>query len=310
MVEVEAVGQEGGRMEVEGSEEKEPISTGSYARLDEYGGTQAEKDQAEEVDAEADKDEGERGGDGENQGTEEQEVNFPYARIKRIMRKNPDKKKNYSRETIHAMTVCTELFLVEISKQAHSLTMDRKRKTMQLQDIGDCIKSIPRFEFLDGPGILPEMSQKKMKTDKAQQAANQGGNQEANQGTAQEGASQEGKQAATQEASAVSESATGGEGAGNAIQSNQMQAASDANPSASETGKEQPQPAVQKEPESSNAADTESGDKKAAADQPRSNDAQMDASRSEPEALQEKTAEIESQNSGTQQEKAVEESNQ
>ena len=107
MVEAEAVGQDEGRMEVEGSEEKEPISVGSYVKPDEDGGSQAEKDQAEEVDAEAEKEEGERAGDGENQGTEEQEVNFPYARIKRIMRKNPDKKKNYSRETIHAMTVCT-----------------------------------------------------------------------------------------------------------------------------------------------------------------------------------------------------------
>ena len=26
---------------------------------------------------------------------------------------------------------------------------------------GDCIKTIPRFEFLDGPGILPEPSDKK-----------------------------------------------------------------------------------------------------------------------------------------------------
>eukprot|EP00960_Hanusia_phi_P031163 749117-Hanusia_phi.AAC.4 len=153
MVEV-AVGLGERRMEVEEGEEKEPTIAEGYVKPDEDGGSQAEKDRPEEVDAEAaDKDDAERGGDGENQGTDEQEVAFPYARIKRIMRKNPDKKKNYSRETIHAMAVCTvsvilvsvliaeiscqELFLIEISKQAHSLTMDRKRKTMQLQDIGN-----------------------------------------------------------------------------------------------------------------------------------------------------------------------------
>jgi len=126
-------------------------------------------------------DEGERD-DGEGLGNA-----LPAARVKRIMRKNPDKKKNFSKDTVLAVSMATvsiditrtkirrfffhacafacspcllcsclhslafafavasylrdvaqELFLDDIVKRSHEYTVTKKRKTMQLADIGVC----------------------------------------------------------------------------------------------------------------------------------------------------------------------------
>jgi len=105
-------------------------------------------------------DEGERD-DGEGLGNA-----LPAARVKRIMRKNPDKKKNFSKDTVLAVSMATELFLDDIVKRSHEHTVTKKRKTMQLADIESVIKVEPRYEFMDGPGILPVLPDKKTKTEK------------------------------------------------------------------------------------------------------------------------------------------------
>jgi hypothetical protein len=51
------------------------------------------------------RDEGEDEGSGEGLG-----FALPAARMKRIMRKNPDKKKNFSKETVLAVSMATVLF--------------------------------------------------------------------------------------------------------------------------------------------------------------------------------------------------------
>ena len=134
---------------------------------------------AEDGNAELEEDEGERGADGDGLGNA-----LPAARVKRIMRKNPDKKKNFSKECVLAVSRATvskcpsprphlrsalnpgtpgmaprapracaappepgrpcralasavqELFLNDIVVKSHENTLAKRRKTMQLQDIG------------------------------------------------------------------------------------------------------------------------------------------------------------------------------
>ena len=57
---------------------------------------------AEDGNAELEEDEGERGADGDGLGNA-----LPAARVKRIMRKNPDKKKNFSKECVLAVSMAT-----------------------------------------------------------------------------------------------------------------------------------------------------------------------------------------------------------
>lgn len=45
-----------------------------------------------------------------------------------------------------------EAFVGDLVRAAYAYTTERKRKTMSLLDLGDTIKNIPRFEFLDAPG--------------------------------------------------------------------------------------------------------------------------------------------------------------
>jgi histone H3/H4 len=141
---------------------------------------------AEDGNAELEEDEGERGADGDGLGNA-----LPAARVKRIMRKNPDKKKNFSKECVLAVSMATvssrprsrphlrsalnpgipgmaprapracaappepgrpccapaapsrllsqELFLNDIVVKSHENTLAKRRKTMQLQDIGACL---------------------------------------------------------------------------------------------------------------------------------------------------------------------------
>jgi hypothetical protein len=91
--------------------------------------------------------------------------------VKRIMRKNPDKKKNFGQPSVHAIATIAELFVSDIAKAAYQFTVERKRKTMQLPDIGDSIKAFPRFEFLDAPGILPDVTQAQKRAKPAPPAA-------------------------------------------------------------------------------------------------------------------------------------------
>jgi histone H3/H4 len=115
--------------------------------------------------------------EGEDEGAEGEGLGngFPIARVKRIMRKNPDKKKQFSQDTVRAVCIATvsssrlllpfrppisaipkpagaltaarctvqELFLDDIVKNSHEHTVAKKRKTMQLGDIGTraCVHS-------------------------------------------------------------------------------------------------------------------------------------------------------------------------
>ena len=69
----------------------------------EDGAAEAPEAQAATADAtEMEEDEGERAADGEGLGNA-----LPVARVKRIMRKNPDKKKNFSKDTVLAVSMAT-----------------------------------------------------------------------------------------------------------------------------------------------------------------------------------------------------------
>jgi hypothetical protein len=69
----------------------------------EDGVTEAPEAHAAAADApEMEEDEGERAADGEGLGNA-----LPVARVKRIMRKNPDKKKNFSKDTVLAVSMAT-----------------------------------------------------------------------------------------------------------------------------------------------------------------------------------------------------------
>eukprot|EP00802_Teleaulax_amphioxeia_P022823 Tamp_23312.p1 GENE.Tamp_23312~~Tamp_23312.p1 ORF type:complete len:249 (+),score=84.55 Tamp_23312:28-747(+) len=131
----------------------------------EDGVTEAPEAHAAAADApEMEEDEGERAADGEGLGNA-----LPVARVKRIMRKNPDKKKNFSKDTVLAVSMATELFLNDIVVKSHENTSAKRRKTMQLQDIAWSIQNEARYEFLDGPGILPmDYDKKPVKIESAQ----------------------------------------------------------------------------------------------------------------------------------------------
>ena len=158
------------------------VPSGESAGQDADADADADKDkEADDEAAGEDKGEGgekaEGGAEGGAEGAEAEEkeeagsVNFPLARVKRIMRKNPDKKKNFGQPSVHAIATIAELFVSDIAKAAYQFTVERKRKTMQLPDIGDSIKAFPRFEFLDAPGILPDVTQAQKRAKPAPPAA-------------------------------------------------------------------------------------------------------------------------------------------
>jgi len=90
-------------------------------------------------------------------------VTIPVARVKRMMRNNPDKKKNFSKEAVQCVAAGMELFLADFAKNVYQFTVDKKRKTLSIADVAECIRLVPRFEFLDGPGIIPDVSERQKK---------------------------------------------------------------------------------------------------------------------------------------------------
>ncbi len=83
----------------------------SMINEDGVGASESQVQRKENVDAERD----EEKGDGEG-GAEDATGIFPAARVKRIMRKNPDKKKNFAKDTVHVVALATvsatRMFLV------------------------------------------------------------------------------------------------------------------------------------------------------------------------------------------------------
>lgn len=72
--------------------------------MESAGGEAQAPSKSNGADADAEKDEDK--GDGEG-GADDTTGIFPAARVKRIMRKNPDKKKNFAKDTIHVVALAT-----------------------------------------------------------------------------------------------------------------------------------------------------------------------------------------------------------
>jgi histone H3/H4 len=101
-----------------------------------------------------------------------QGLGFPAARIQRIMRKHPDKKKRYVKEAVHAVAIVTvthfvqeldrfsmisrcvmiwsqDLFLQNFSKSVFQVTSEKKRKTIALSDVREyCCEHQNELKFL------------------------------------------------------------------------------------------------------------------------------------------------------------------
>ena len=87
---------------------------------------------------------------------EVQGLGFPTARVQRIMRKHPDKKKRFVKEAVHAVAISTvlsifclesfrilmvcclqDLFLQNFCKCVYEVTVEKKRKTIALSDVSE-----------------------------------------------------------------------------------------------------------------------------------------------------------------------------
>jgi nuclear transcription factor Y, gamma len=75
------------------------------------------------------------------------EHQLPLARIKKIM-KTDDDVKMISSETPALFAKACELFLIEITHRAWIQTEEKRRKTLQKEDIKSCISRTEIFDFL------------------------------------------------------------------------------------------------------------------------------------------------------------------
>eukprot|EP01031_Cornospumella_fuschlensis_P024947 gene24947-30141_t len=72
---------------------------------------------------------------------------FPLARIKKLMKYDPDVK-NVSKEATVAVTKCTEMFLARLALKAFAYTNMRSAKTVTADDLLQAIHTIEAFDFL------------------------------------------------------------------------------------------------------------------------------------------------------------------
>eukprot|EP01031_Cornospumella_fuschlensis_P024368 gene24368-29461_t len=75
------------------------------------------------------------------------ELIFPLARIKKLMKYDPDVK-NVSKEATVAVTKCTEMFLARLALKAFAYTNMRSAKTVTADDLLQAIHTIEAFDFL------------------------------------------------------------------------------------------------------------------------------------------------------------------
>ncbi|KFB48442.1 AGAP004965-PA-like protein [Anopheles sinensis] len=80
---------------------------------------------------------------------EERLAQFPLARVKQIMKLDPDVG-IVSAEAIFLVTKAAELFLQTLAKDTYTHTIAAKKKTMGLKDVELAIESIDSLMFLEG----------------------------------------------------------------------------------------------------------------------------------------------------------------
>jgi histone H3/H4 len=72
---------------------------------------------------------------------------FPHARVKRIIKTDPDVKL-VSAEAIALISKSTELFLEEFATQCHQQSTLANRKTIQYKDLVVSTLELEQFDFL------------------------------------------------------------------------------------------------------------------------------------------------------------------
>eukprot|EP00762_Andalucia_godoyi_P004987 ANDGO_01400.mRNA.1 Nuclear transcription factor Y subunit C-4 len=72
---------------------------------------------------------------------------LPLARVKRIMKADPDTKV-ISHDALWLTTRCAELFLVHLSQRAADVTKATSRKTMSYADVAVAVKRHSELDFL------------------------------------------------------------------------------------------------------------------------------------------------------------------
>ncbi|XP_035911275.1 DNA polymerase epsilon subunit 4 [Anopheles stephensi] len=80
---------------------------------------------------------------------EERLATFPFARIKQIMKLDPDVG-IVTAEAIFVVTKAAELFLQTLAKDASSHTLTSKKKTMSKRDVEVAIDNVDALMFLEG----------------------------------------------------------------------------------------------------------------------------------------------------------------
>ncbi|XP_013420783.1 DNA polymerase epsilon subunit 4 [Lingula anatina] len=85
----------------------------------------------------------------QNADRSERVVKIPMARIKSLMKWDPDVTLA-SQEAVVAIAKATELFVGNLAKEAYLYTAQGKRKTVQKKDLEQAIDSVDGLAFLEG----------------------------------------------------------------------------------------------------------------------------------------------------------------
>ncbi|XP_063609983.1 DNA polymerase epsilon subunit 4-like [Penaeus indicus] len=76
-------------------------------------------------------------------------VRFPLARIKRIMKADPELGLA-GQDAVFLVAKATELFVESLALEAYHYTSQSKKKTVSRRDVDHCIDAIEALAFLDG----------------------------------------------------------------------------------------------------------------------------------------------------------------
>lgn len=74
-------------------------------------------------------------------------VQFPLARVRRIMKEDPDVD-TITQESVFMVAAATELFVKHLVQKAHETTKKAKRKTMFYEDLATTVDTRDELEFL------------------------------------------------------------------------------------------------------------------------------------------------------------------
>jgi len=77
------------------------------------------------------------------------DLNFPIARVKKIMKADPDVHL-ISSDALFYVTKATEQFVALLAGAAHGLTAEAGRRTLQARDVLACVERQDCLAFLDG----------------------------------------------------------------------------------------------------------------------------------------------------------------